>query len=221
VRGGKAQAVRRTGVTGSTLVRLLARLAEVEPPAGPQGFAERLSGWLDWTDAIALSAALEGGVPSGVRNPAVQAEFTRLKAALAKAIDDDSGLTADPAAADFAPLRRRYLARQQAMEIAIGALRQRVRAALAAASPASSRLAGVDAVMERVVGERERLLLAGVPSLLEKRFERLRAAQPDDGGWLDGFCRDLRAVLHAELEIRLQPVEGLLEALPQAAKPRN
>jgi hypothetical protein len=221
VRGGKAQAARRTGVTGSSLVRLLARLAEVEPAAGTQGFAERLSGWLNWTDAIALSAALEGGPTSGARNPDVQAEFNRVRATLAKAIDDDIGLSADPAAADFGPLRRRYLARQQAMEVAVVALRQRVRAALAAASPRSGQLAGVDAVMEQVVGERERLLLAGVPSLLEKRFERLRARQPDDTGWLDGFCRDLRAVLHAELEIRLQPVEGLLQALAEAVAPRH
>ena len=89
------------------------------------------------------------------------------------------------------------------------------------------RLAVLDAVMERALGERERSLLANLPVLLAGHFERLRdAAQPlpDDGDgaqaapgapgpWLDVFRKDMQSVLLAELDIRLQPVEGLLAAL--------
>jgi len=57
---------------------------------------------------------------------------------------------------------------------------------------------------------------ATVPGLLEKHFARLRQADESDGGsgaWVDVFCRDMQGLLLAELDIRLQPIEGLLDAL--------
>jgi len=168
------------------------------------------------------------------------------------------------------------------METGVGNLRGRLRALLAAKTPAMGRLALLDAVMERALGERERNLLASVPVLLAGHFERLReAAQQaqdqesapalDDGtqadvaasraastaagnaaaaarsaaegsvepkahvppqpqapaldaaptpaqavapnAWLDVFRKDMQSVLLAELDVRLQPVEGLLAAL--------
>jgi hypothetical protein len=77
-----------------------------------------------------------------------------------------------------------------------------------------ARLAAVDVVMEQVLGAQERSLLAGVPALLETHFKRLRQAAPD--AWLDRFRRDAREVLLAELDLRFQPVDGLLEALRAA-----
>jgi hypothetical protein len=65
--------------------------------------------------------------------------------------------------------------------------------------------------MEQVLGAPERTLLASVPALLEKHFKRLRQAAPD--AWLDRFRQDARDVLLAELDLRFQPVDGLLEAL--------
>jgi hypothetical protein len=50
--------------------------------------------------------------------------------------------------------------------------------------------------------------------------EQAGAPQPDDparwrqpGGWLHRFDKELEAALLAELEVRLQPVTGLMEAL--------
>ena len=87
----------------------------------------------------------------------------------------------------------------------------------------------LDAVLEKALSGRERDLLATVPALLARRFAqlyeahqaRLAEAQTEDdpgqwmqaGGWLAAFCADLRTVLLAELELRLQPVAGLLAAL--------
>jgi hypothetical protein len=39
------------------------------------------------------------------------------------------------------------------------------------------------------------------------------AAPVTPGAWLDVFRKDMRSVLLAELDVRLQPVEGLLAAL--------
>lgn len=132
-------------------------------------------------------------------------------------------------AADFSPYHRYYQAHQRDMNAAIGPLRANVRAALAGGSPALQRLAALDAVMEQALATRERNLLASLPLLLAKRFghlykahqealgDRLALDDPEmwirPGGWLAMYCRDMQAVLLAELEVRLQPVAGLIEAL--------
>jgi hypothetical protein len=132
-------------------------------------------------------------------------------------------------AADFAPYHRYYLARQREMSASIGPLRATVRVALSRHSPALKRLAALDAVLDHALTARERDLLATVPVLLARRFEQLytahqaalaeaqRAEAPvrwmQPGGWLATFCRDMQALLLAELDLRLQPIAGLIAAL--------
>jgi len=234
-----AHVPQRTGFNGSALVRLLSRLTDGDIRESEQASADRLSQWFGWTDAISLSAALNGtpaSLPPAPRGSvrADESECARVRAALAQAIAEDSSFAPAKARAatadaetppDFAPMRQRYLARQQAMETAIGPLRGRLRARLAAGSHDMARLAAVDVVMEQVLGARERSLLASVPAALEKRFARLRKARQDEetgaednaaGGhadWLAVFRKDIQDVLQAELDFRFQPVDGLLEAL--------
>ena len=91
-----------------------------------------------------------------------------------------------------------------------------------------ARLAAVDVVMEQVLAAREHSLLAGVPALLEKHFNRLRgngtsttaepAGEPQAGEWLLVFRKDMKNLLLAELDLRFQPIEGLLEALRKATR---
>ena len=243
------------GLTGPALIRLLARIGAGPAPSGPPlSFAARLSHWLTWTDAIALSSALEPGAaavpayqpPSTTPAPPLSSaspeekEAERVRTALAKSIARDEALTADqafaplpgrlrnapqddkPAPLEFAPYRQAYLARQQSVQTAIGALRGRVRSALALASQDLARLAAIDAVMEQVLAPREHQLLAAVPTLLERHFRRLREAADDaaaSGPWLETFCQDMRAVLLAELELRFQPVDGLLQAQRERSHP--
>ncbi|MBJ2154197.1 DUF3348 domain-containing protein [Variovorax sp. IB41] len=226
------QVSRRTGFTGSALIRLLARLTDIEVPEPKQAFADRLSQWLGWTDAISLSAALNGGVaavPSGARaagNPE-ERECERVRSAMANAIAEDMHSVAKDNAADFPAYRRRYHARQQAMAASIGPLRGRLRSTLATRSPDMARLAAVDVVMEQVLGAQEHRLLASVPATLEKHFKRLSRAhasadadasteadtEAEPGAWLAVFRKDMHDVLLAEMDVRFQPVEGLLEAL--------
>lgn len=208
-----------TGFTGPVLVRWLARLAEVDVPESRQVFADRLGQWLSWADAISLSGALGAAIGSGTAAAGDdEGERTRVRAALAKAIADDGAFR--PGAIDardgFVPYRRAYHQRQQAMDAGIGPLRARTRQTLAARSPALARLAAVDAVMEQALAPRERSLLSSVPVLLERYFERLRRTAEEDGAadaWRAQFAADMQGVLLAELDLRLQPVEGLLDAL--------
>ncbi|KAB2896797.1 MAG: DUF3348 domain-containing protein, partial [Burkholderiaceae bacterium] len=230
-----AQRTLRTGLTGSALMRLLAGLTDpqVRWSESRAAFADGLSQWTGWADAIALSAALDrplaksptSGDEEPFRYEEAYAEYQRVRALLARAIVREAtavGRSPLDAGLGFSPYRQCYVARQQAMDVAIGPLREQVRAALAAGTPELARLAAVDTVMAQVLSNQERRLLATVPLLLEKHFGRLRAAQvsgagdgpgfSEDGTWLDLFRQDLQAVLLAELELRLQPVEGLVEA---------
>lgn len=256
----------RSALSGPTLIRLLARLTDSNVAEPAQTLSQRLSGWLDWTDAIALSSALGGGASATVvadaqplgTAEACESECHRVRATLARAIAGDSilmparlatrgtpGRASIPAhaprrndkgddAADYTLFRQCYLSLQQSMETHIGNLRRRLRATLAMRSSAMARLASVDAAMERALEAREQHLLSSAPVALRGHFERLRTAEAErlahgeaqaqaqaqgrlttiePGAWLDTFRYDMQCVLHAELDLRFQPVQGLLAAL--------
>ena len=182
------------GVAGSELTRLLARFADAPPADTRPVFAERLGHWLGWTGAISLSAALNTGpdVPAVTAagrprgRPGEEADFQRVRAALEASI---AAGPREPASSptDFGPYRRHCLDRQQAMQDAIGALRQRLRDALSRRSADGARLAAIDAVMDRTLAEHERSLLGLVPLRLQAHFERLlrsAAARAPESGTL-------------------------------------
>ena len=129
----------------------------------------------------------------------------------------------------YAPFRRYHQAHQRDMESTVRTVRAKVRDGLVNASPQLQQLAALDAAFDAILCEREARLLSTIPALLEKRFNQLRKAHqqtlpatpltddnPDawmkPGAWLAGFCSELQAVLLAELDLRLQPAIGLLEA---------
>ncbi|WP_430392175.1 DUF3348 domain-containing protein [Dyella sp. 20L07] len=237
------QAPQRTTIRGPTFIRLLARLTDVDAPPSRQSLSDRLSQWLDWTHAIALSTALDGKPPATASDAptfgsAEEDECARVRASLASAIAGDRELALSSeredsvdnvgAPVDYTVFRQRYLALQRAMQAASGKLRGHLRDMLAAGTADMARLAAVDAVMERALSPREHTLLAAIPHFLGEHFERLRqvsqktltgedvsedtsAATP--GPWLDVFRKDMRSVLLAELDVRFQPIEGLLAAL--------
>ncbi|OZI18650.1 hypothetical protein CAL26_13135 [Bordetella genomosp. 9] len=188
---------RRAGLSGPTLVRLLARLTDIDVSEPRQSLADRLSLWLGWTDAIALSAVLNSNPPTADRQPdsAEEEECARVRNALTNAITEknrapraaDSHPRTRAAAAergrapaapvDYGLYRQRYLSLQQAMETGIGNLRTRLRGMMAGRTPAMTQLAAVDAIMEKALGAREHNALAAVPGLLEGYFHRLRRAE--------------------------------------------
>ncbi len=136
-------------------------------------------------------------------------------------------------AAAYTPYRRFYDAHQRDMELSIQPLRVNVRDALAKTSPPLKQLADLDAAFEGILRERESKLLSTVPVLLKKRFEQLFKAhqqrladtqQADNparwtqaGAWLTCFRNEVQTLLLAELEFRLQPTVGLMEALIESS----
>lgn len=251
--GTPAPTARRTPPSSSAFIRLLCALNDAHAPASNDAFAQGLGHWIDWTDAISLSAALDS--PAAHTPPAFasaqapasaeERELARAKATLARTIATAASageppariqrpiaqaLPAVAAPIEFTPYRHAYATTQQAFDITLAPLRRRLRSALVSASPDMARLASLDTVMEQVLGARERSLLATVPQWLERRFDQLRQAHdaatadaPPEATtapkrrapppWLATFHQDMRALLLAELDLRLQPVEGLLAAL--------
>lgn len=214
------------------LHRLLARLGGSDAAAPAPPLTARLSQWLEWTHAVALSSALDArpAAPSTDAAPALAldaSECTRVRAALEAAIvgdrafaSGDAATAADTAQSDAAFFRQRHAALQQVMDADISHLRGRLRGLLAQQAPELAQLAAMDAVMERALGRHERALLSTLPDWLVQHFDRLRlaaASAPDatspSARWLDVFRRDMQDLLLAELDLRLQPSEGLVAAL--------
>jgi len=221
---GTAPVQPRTAFHSPPLVRLLAGLDQTPPPdpARPQAnVGERLGQWLAWTDAIALSQALNQPPAQAPRRSAAASVQARAAAALARVRDDlRRAVLQDPvfqpdANADLADYRRAAQARQRAMAAAIGPLRAQLRGLLATTSAAGAHLAALDATLETALGEREHHSLAGVVPRLERHFQQLQQAQVPH--WRDSFHQTLQQVLLAELDLRLQPAQGLLDALGEAA----
>lgn len=213
--GTMGKAPYRPPVPGPAFIRLLAGFADGPLPANSPDISDRLSQWVDWNRAVALSRALDGRLPAVPADAprfdaAEQAECVRIRSVLAESIVAAPDPRRAPAADadDYTAHRQRCVSLQRSMQAATGRLRGRLRDMLCQASPELARLAEVDAVMEQTLSPREQSLLATVPALLGQHFERLRAA-----ALLARFHQDMQDVLLAELDVRFQPIEGLLAAL--------
>jgi hypothetical protein len=138
----------------------------------------------------------------------------------------------------FEPYRRFYAAHQRQMETSLQTLRSQVRGQLSKGAPSLQQLATLDVAFENILSEREALLLAKVAKLHEKRFAQalkkhiqhlsnLQAEATAEGAeapsatavsplpWLLPLRQAMRSALLAELDTRLQPVLGLVEAFNQ------
>ena len=138
-------------------------------------------------------------------------------------------VTGDPGLQEltsYEPYQRFYTTHQREIAFKVKRLRTNTRQALIELSPRLAQLSALDAALEKTLAVHSRKLFSKVPVLLEKRFQTLRqqhqqalGAQDDDphlwllpGGWLDTFYSEMQGLLLAELEERLQPVLGLIEA---------
>lgn len=136
-----------------------------------------------------------------------------------------SGAIKEQALLTFDPYRRFYVAHQAEMTANVQSLRDQVRKAIAGFSVELHQLAQLDRLLDDSMAHTRKLFNV-TPKLLEPRFKQLleeyQANNSGDinvdswtqpGAWLELFYRDMCDLLLAELDVRLQPVFGLLEAL--------
>ncbi len=124
---------------------------------------------------------------------------------------------------------RFYALQQSEMERRVKMLQGLLLAQLSDADVKGARLAVVDRALEPTLAKYARKCFAQIPNLLSKRFEILREQQKQQDlvtdspstpelwlaprGWLRCFINELHRFLLAELQLRLEPSKGLLEAL--------
>ena len=130
----------------------------------------------------------------------------------------------------YEPYKRFYTTYQVEIGVEAQRLRAMVRGDISNVSVTLGRLAELDNTLEHSLAVHNRKLFEVTPRLLEKRFYfLLKSYQQADnsselsdwlkpGAWLTLFYRDLRELLLAEFDVRLQPVFGLLEAVNEQNK---
>lgn len=209
----------------SKLVRQLGQWTPVE--AEPKGLdvAERMGQWFNPLDAIRLQAvnhSIRTDAPAAKPSPklaqqadALAQDVERVRAVLAKAIAQDPLPLPPPGPQEpsYAPFHQRHLELQRQMTQMIAAARDHVRQTLGNVSPRLRQLATLDAAFESLLAPREQSLLPTAAALLERRFKQLR---PD----VDTFTPAWRQALLAELDLRLEPVAGMVDALRDESGPQ-
>lgn len=207
----------------------------------PVDVAQRMGQWLSPMDAVQLNTALHtieshAGAAAKAAGRAVDADA--VQALYQAGCDELDALVAtvsapEPAprgraarlgvlpvveaatAPELAPRMQRYQFVRQQFVPKVAALRARLRQHLARGSAGQQQLAALDAVMEQMLGAQEHKLWGRLPSFLERRWKQRSTSQGAAAAgtaWLRGFEQDMQALLNAELQVRLQPVQGLVQA---------
>ncbi len=169
-----------------------------------------------------------------VQNRLPNAEALHAHCSMAGLFPKDSGKKSKPGAVLFEPYGKFYAGRQRTIDVKVRRLRSDIRRKIAAMSRDLSDLARLDQALEDALANAPQESFAKVPELLEKRFRQSFEGHwdeiPDDprpqdfepwtapDGWISSFCIDMRELLFAELEVRLQPVMGMVESLPRQSR---
>ena len=228
------QASSQLSLNGSRLIRHLTDLEVPYVARSPRHFAGRLGRLIDLADSISLSTAL-GKLPAMAFEPVavaadepVRERFLSARTSIIQSVirsfDPGAGIAriklppAPPAdappdeAAAYEPYLRFYRAHQREIDLRVQRVQSQVRAAAAGLSPELARLAALDAVLGETLALHTRKYFAVIPRLLSKHFAQLAGEYPPAESH-ERFCGDMRELLLAEIETRLLPVLGLIEAL--------
>jgi hypothetical protein len=150
--------------------------------------------------------------------------------------DSDNGSFALPSNVDITDLtattelyQKFYALHQSEMESRANQLRVKVRKVLAEASPELAQLTALDKALGNVLSSLGRKGFASIPQLLSSRLQTIQSSllEPSTDNsrqtsiemaniiddWQKHFHSEIQDLLIAELEVRLQPTLGLIEAL--------
>lgn len=235
-----SQASPHFAVDTPRLVRCIAELGLGPAGVSREHFAQRLGQFFDLQDSIAI-AAVHGGLSRPQPVAHASQDVTRLfldgrGAILQSALNsfEPDGVArirfplpdpGEPPAASMEaqPYLAFYAAQQSDAEHRVRRLQTRIREAVAARSQSLQQLCALDAVLGKSMVARSRAAFAALPQLLQNRFEQLLAGYRPTGGdetedrrqWLaivQRYRSDMRNLLLAEIDTRLLPVTGLVEA---------
>lgn len=130
------------------------------------------------------------------------------------------------AATDPEPYLVFYAVLQRDIDFRARNLHAAIRESVAGFSPSLAQLCALDGALNKPLAANNRRLFGAIPRLLEKRFEFLVAeyrltvpeGQNEPGLWAQSLAtlrNDMRGLVLAEIETRLLPALGLIEALEE------
>jgi hypothetical protein len=233
-------------LASSKLVRVLSDLDVAAGAASPGQFTGRLAQLIDFNDSISISNAhanvsTADFEPSGESPRVLREDFLRARSAMLQGVmrsfspqsaavrirlpEPTPQAPQDPVTA-YEPYQRFYAAHQRQIDLSSRKLQTQVRKTAAGLSPQLARLAALDSALGDPLGSWSRQCFAAAPSLLGKRFIQLHRqccpAAGEPGSWpllLQDFCTEMRESLLAEIDARLLPVLGLIEAVNEQIEP--
>lgn len=200
--------------------RLLQQLPRSADSTNLPCIAERLGRLFGLGDTMSLDGAIawrsrHPGSPQPAAIERLTGELASSRRALIRRIEhwaDKVEFEGEPA---FEPLHHAWLGAQRKVAATSRQLRDKVRKAMKDQSPALAHLAELDAVFDHTMASYTSQCFAKVPKELEQRFQTLKNADrptPDADDWLHRYCEEAQNLLFAEMDVRLEPVLGLLEA---------
>ncbi|MEP5568475.1 MAG: DUF3348 family protein [Halioglobus sp.] len=242
------QALPQVSLGSSRLVRFLTDLSVSDTQVSHRQFTERLGQLIDFSDSITLSEAHARTLEDiseeaetfreGITSEFLRARSTIVQAAM-RSFVPGSGPTrikwprqqvapAETAEAT-APYLKFYQQQQADIDTKIRGLHLRTREAIAVLSPTLARICAIDAALSDALAVHSRRYLSAIPGLLAQRLSflyeewelRVKEGADPDMAWEDTrerYRRETQGLLLAEIEARLLPSLGLIEALNEEIK---
>lgn len=200
------------------------------PPPSDSDLLAELSKVMGVTDAIALHGLLRGAARKPGESRVTSGSVIKSTVLVARQSQRDfiaNSFEPEPNEAPFTlpsldeppgydgltgaqRLQRFYARHQQEMEMRVQSLRGQVRQGLARLAPALAQLAELDEKIGQVVTAQLGRAFAVIPAHLAKYCEQCR--RDAGGNWQQSVAQLTQTLLLAELDVRLEPVFGLVEA---------
>lgn len=216
------------GVSPPRLLQLLA-----QPGAQPAYerlpcCGELLGRLFGLSDTLALDSAIgfrtrQPGMDQGPAIERVIQELTNTRRALIRKISSYGSDVEPTDGVDFEPYLNAWITLQRRVIAASRQLRDKTRKVMKEHNQNLARLAELDSAFDHAMAGYTSQCFSHIPKVLEQRFQALAQAlqSPSDipqeagitpGDWLHSYCEEAQNLLLAELDVRLEPVLGLLEA---------
>ena len=226
-----AQVRNSLSFNGASLVQVLQEWG-AEPGSVPLADAvQRFGGWLNPFEVVRLQAGLQAveslappTAPWSVGDAAAWADRAWQELHSSLKAHRDNGLKAlaqELSTPVYEPYRRLAMDHQRLMDAAVDGFRGALRQRMWQGPVPLRQLAAIDALLQPLM--QERLSRWGGLGLnrLEGRFHHWQAATATSGPAeaLVAFHEECRRLWQAELDFRLQPLMGLMEALYQELAP--
>jgi hypothetical protein len=221
----------------SGLIRRLAQMALIDSDKQPEPAELRLGKLLDLSKSIRIAAAQLPCTDADTDSDAaasqattIRADYLQVRAALIKGIElsfnpgqlytriklptpQAATLTDDQVV--LGQYQRFYASHQRDIIFRIQGLRERVSNGVGGISQELRQLVSLDATIADSISQHSNACFGSIPSLLSKRFDQLNQPQITISGAAthQQFSSELKNLLLAEIDARLLPILGLVEAM--------